>query len=63
MANLIPRKQIEEQQNISGSFSVGQDLFVGNDTILSGSLYVSKSFFLGNNVNDYNDITLSLIHI
>ena len=46
MARLIPRKQIEEQQNISSSFSVGQDLTVGRDVVVSGSLFVSQSFFL-----------------
>jgi len=60
MANLIPRKQIEEQQSASGSFNIGQDVVVGRDAIFSGSLYVSKSFFLGNDVNDYNDITGSV---
>ena len=60
MARLIPRKQIEEQQNITGSLDVGQDINVGNNAIISSSLYVSKSFFLGNDVNDYNDITGSV---
>ena len=48
MARLIPRKQIEEQQNISGSLTVQQNVEVGNDVIISGSLFVSKSFFFGN---------------
>jgi len=28
MARLIPRKQIEEQQNISGSLSIRENVFV-----------------------------------
>ena len=56
MARLIPRKQIEEQQNISSSFSVGQDLIVGRDTVISGSLFVSQSFFFGNDTGSRNEI-------
>jgi hypothetical protein len=60
MARLIPRKQIEEQQDISGSFIIRQDLNVGNDVIISGSLLVSKSLFLGNDLNDRSEITGSV---
>ncbi len=60
MARLIPRKQIEEQQNISSSFSVGQDLTVGGDVVISGSLFVSQSFFLGNDTGSKNEITGSV---
>jgi hypothetical protein len=60
MARLIPRKQIEEQQNISGSLNIRQDVNVGNDAIISGSLFVSKSFFLGNDVNEVSEITGSV---
>jgi hypothetical protein len=60
MARLIPRKQIEEQQNISSSFSVGQDLIVGRDTVISGSLFVSQSFFFGNDTGSRNEITGSV---
>jgi hypothetical protein len=60
MARLIPRKQIEEQQDISGSFIIRQDLNVGNDVIISGSLLVSKSLFLGNDLNDKSEITGSV---
>ena len=60
MARLIPRKQIEEQQNISGSLNIGQSVNVGNDAIISGSLFVSKSFFLGTNINDRSEITSSI---
>ena len=60
MARLIPRKQIEEQQNISGSLNIGQSVSVGNDAIISGSLFVSKSFFLGTNINDRSEITSSI---
>jgi hypothetical protein len=60
MARLIPRKQIEEQQNISSSFSVGQDLIVGRDTVISGSLFVSQSFFFGNDTGSKNEITGSV---
>jgi hypothetical protein len=60
MARLIPRKQIEEQQNISSSFSVGQDLNVGNNVIVSGSLLVSQSFFLGTDTGSKSEITGSV---
>jgi len=60
MARLIPRKQIEEQQNISSSFSVGQDLTVGRDVVVSGSLFVSQSFFFGNDTGSANEITGSV---
>jgi hypothetical protein len=60
MARLIPRKQIEEQQNISSSLNIGQDVNVGNNAIISGSLFVSKSFFLGNDVNEVSEITASV---
>jgi len=60
MARLIPRKQIEEQQNISSSFSVGQDLTVGRDVVISGSLFVSQSFFMGNDTGSLNEITGSV---
>ena len=60
MARLIPRKQIEEQQNISGSLTIQQNVDIGNDAIVSGSLFVSKSFFLGNTVKDKSEITGSV---
>ena len=60
MARLIPRKQIEEQQNISGSFRVGEDISIGNNAIISGSIFVSQSFFLGSNLQDRNEITGSV---
>jgi len=60
MARLIPRKQIEEQQNISGSFRVGEDINIGNNAIISGSIFVSQSFFLGSNLQDRNEITGSV---
>ena len=60
MARLIPRKQIEEQQDISASLNIRENINVGNDALISGSLFVSKSFFFGNNLNDYNDITGSV---
>jgi len=60
MARLIPRKQIEEQQNISGSLNIHQNVDIGNDAIISGSLFVSKSFFLGNDVTDKSEITGSV---
>ena len=60
MARLIPRKQIEEQQDISSSLNIRQDVNVGNNAIISGSLFVSKSFFLGNDENDRNEITGSV---
>jgi hypothetical protein len=60
MARLIPRKQIEDQQDISGSFVVRENLSVGNDAIVSGSLLVSQSFFFGNDTGSRNEITGSL---
>jgi len=60
MARLIPRKQIEEQQNITGSLTIGQNVIIGNDAIISGSLFVSKSFFLGTNTGSFNEITGSI---
>jgi hypothetical protein len=60
MARLIPRKQIEEQQNISGSLTIQQNVDIGNDAIISGSLFVSRSFFLGNDVKDKSEITGSV---
>jgi len=60
MARLIPRKQIEEQQNITGSLTVAENLFLGNDAIISGSLFVSKSFFMGNDTGSKNEITGSV---
>jgi len=60
MARLIPRKQIEEQQNISGSFRVGEDINIGNNAIISGSIFVSQSFFLGNDTGSISEITGSV---
>jgi hypothetical protein len=60
MARLIPRKQIEEQQNITGSLTIGQNVYVGNDAIISGSIFVSQSFFLGTNTGSLNEITGSV---
>ena len=60
MARLIPRKQIEEQQNISGSLNIKENVNVGQDAIISGSLFVSKSFFFGNDLNDKSEITGSV---
>jgi hypothetical protein len=60
MARLIPRKQIEEQQNITGSLTIGQNVYVGNDAIVSGSIFVSNSLFLGNNTGSLNEITGSV---
>ena len=58
MARLIPRKQIEEQQNISGSLSIQQNVEIGQDAIISGSLFVSKSFFFGNDLNDFGGFSV-----
>ena len=60
MARLIPRKQIEEQQNITGSLTIAENVFVGSNAIISGSLFVSKSFFLGNNTGSKSEITGSV---
>ena len=60
MARLIPRKQIEEQQNISGSLSIKENVNVGQDAIISGSIFVSQSFFFGNDTGSKNEITGSV---
>jgi hypothetical protein len=60
MARLIPRKQIEEQQDISASLNIRQNVNVGNDAIISGSLFVSKSFFLGTATSSKSEITGSV---
>jgi hypothetical protein len=60
MARLIPRKQIEEQQNISASLSIGENIYVGQDAIISGSIFVSQSFFLGNDTGSKSEITGSV---
>ena len=54
MATLIPRKQIEEFQEFTGSLNIGGDLNV------SQSLFVSQSFFLGNDTGSISQITSSL---
>jgi hypothetical protein len=54
MANLIPREQIEEFQDISGSLSIGGDLEV------SGNLFVSQSITIGTDVSDLQQITGSV---
>jgi hypothetical protein len=60
MARLIPRKQIEEQQDISGSLRIGGDLIVTGSAIFSGSLQVDNDFFLGNELTDRGEITGSV---
>ena len=60
MARLIPRKQIEEQQNISGSLIIGEDLLVGGNVIITGSLQSDSNFFLGDNLTDRGEITGSV---
>ena len=60
MARLIPRKQIEEQQNITGSLTIGQNVFVGNDAVVTGSIFVSQSFFFGSSTSSKNEITGSV---
>ena len=66
MARLIPRKQIEEQQNITGSLEIGQDIIVGGNSIVagnsvvSGSFEVQQEFFLGNQLTDRGEITGSV---
>ena len=60
MARLIPRKQIEEQQNISGSLNIRENVYVGNDAIISGSLFTSQSFFLGTDTGSKSEITGSI---
>lgn len=54
MANLIPREQIEEFRDVSGSLSIGGDLQV------SGNLFVSQSVNIGSDVSDIHQITGSV---
>jgi len=60
MAVLIPRKQIEEQNDISGSFRVGGDLSVSGSTVIGGSFSADSEFFLGNELTDRGEITGSV---
>jgi hypothetical protein len=60
MATLIPRKQIEEQEDVSGSFRIGGDLNVGQDAVISGSLFVDSNFFLGDDLTDRGELTGSI---
>jgi NDP-sugar pyrophosphorylase family protein len=60
MARLIPRKQIEEQQNITGSLTIGENLFLGNNANIGNSLFVSQSIFLGTETGSRNEITGSV---
>jgi hypothetical protein len=60
MAVLIPRKQIEEQNDISGSFRVGGDLSVSGSTVIGGSFAADSEFFLGNQLTDRGEITGSV---
>ena len=60
MARLIPRKQIEEQQDLSGSLRIGGDLIVTGSALFSGSLQVDNDFFLGNELTDKGEITGSV---
>jgi hypothetical protein len=60
MAVLIPRKQIEEQNDISGSFRVGGDLSVSGSTVIGGSFSADSEFFLGNQLTDRGEITGSV---
>jgi hypothetical protein len=60
MARLIPRKQIEEQQDLSGSLRIGGDLIVTGSSLFSGSLQVDNDFFLGNELTDRGEITGSV---
>jgi len=60
MARLIPRKQIEEQQNITGSLTIGQDLIVGGNVFASGTLQIDNDFYLGDNLSDRGELTGSV---
>ena len=60
MARLIPRKQIEEQQDLSGSLRIGGDLIVTGSALFSSSLQVDNDFFLGNELTDRGEITGSV---
>jgi hypothetical protein len=60
MAVLIPRKQIEEQNDISASFRVGGDLSVTGSAVIGGSFSADSEFFLGNELTDRGEITGSV---
>jgi len=60
MAVLIPRKQIEEQNDISGSFRIGGDLSVSGSTVIGGSFSADSEFFLGNQLTDRGEVTGSV---
>jgi len=60
MAVLIPRKQIEEQNDITGSFRVGGDLSVTGSTVIGGSFSADSEFYLGNELTDRGEITGSV---
>ena len=60
MAVLIPRKQIEEQNDISASFRVGGDLSVTGSAVIGGSFSADSEFFLGNQLTDRGEITGSV---
>lgn len=60
MAVLIPRKQIEEQNDITGSFRVGGDLSVTGSAVVGGSFAADSEFFLGNQLTDRGEITGSV---
>ena len=72
MANLIPQKQVREvndfktdinfQQNVSitGSTTIGEDLIVGGNTTIDGTLFASQSFQLGSDPNERSLVTGSV---
>ena len=60
MAVLIPRKQIEEQNDISASFRIGGDLSVTGSAVIGGSFSADSEFFLGNELTDRGEITGSV---
>jgi hypothetical protein len=60
MAVLIPRKQIEEQNDISASFRIGGDLSVTGSAVIGGSFAADSEFFLGNQLTDRGEITGSV---
>ena len=72
MANLIPQKQVREVDNfrvdvnfeqnvtISGSATIAEDLLVGGNTTIEGSLFASQSFNLGSNPNEKSTLSGSV---
>ena len=72
MANLIPQKQVREVNDfltdirfrqdvdITGSATIGENLVVGGDVSIDGTLFTSQSFQLGSDPNERSLLTGSV---